>query len=176
MNSVKESAVVETKISPFPILISADHGFLKYIPQWLLNFYHTVIGPPKPRINGIFMEFGKFVWIQNKESINDLYKSGSFGKGDLSRSNPTWFTRTVEQDKNALEEITVARRKKRRQKNKKFVEEQESKDMLNPSELLNFTSNLDVEVFQLDLYESFFLKYALNALSIVDTKQVRRRY
>lgn len=159
----------EKKIIPFPVLIGSEHRFAKYIPQCLLQLFYVIVGPQKPRVNGIFMEFGKFIWIQNKDAINELYKSGSFGKGDLSRSNPTWFSRTVKQDKNSLEEITVQRRKKRR--NKQFNDD--SNDVLSSTELLDFTANVDVELFHLDFYESFFLMYGLNALSIINSKQVR---
>lgn len=160
-----------TNHSPLPVLITSNHRFSWLVPEWLLRVYYTLFGPQEPRTHGIFMEFGKFIWIQN---YNELYQCGSFGKGNLSRSNPTWFARTVEQDKNALEEITVARRKKRRQKGKKTMEECDSKDLLTSTELLELTLHKDVEIFQLDFYEAFFLKYALNALSITDPKQVKR--
>ncbi|CEP16377.1 hypothetical protein [Parasitella parasitica] len=110
------------------------------------------------------MEFGKFVWVQKGQG--NLYGSGFFGKGDLSRSDPTWFTRTVEQNKNSLEEITVERRRKRRQKNING-EAAEEFDTFTSSELLDLTSHTDVENFQLDLYEAFFLVYALNALTVI---------
>lgn len=112
------------------------------------------------------MAFGKFIWVQKGQS--QLYNQGFFGKGDLSRSGPTWLERTIEQNKNSLEEITVERRRKRRQKNNgSEAVVADNADTLTSNELLDATCHTDVENFQLDLYEAFFLAYALNALSVV---------
>lgn len=166
MNKIKE-----LDSNPLPVKVFDTYSVYTRLARQLLQIYYTVFTPPRPHCFGTFMEFGKFVWIHDQESIKELYLSGSFGKGDLSRSDPTWFTRTVEENKESLEEITVERRKKRRQK-KLATSSTDIENSLTSKELLDLTNNKDLEHFQLDLYESFFLVYALNALSIKSRKQV----
>lgn len=154
----------KSKVVPLPVKVYRSDTFYDRLIQLFLQIC-SLKPTPQTNITGIFMEFGKFVWVQKGQSR--LYNSGFFGKGDLSRSEPTWLKRTVEQNKNSLEEITVERRRKRRQKNNSN-DALENLDILTSIELLDSTSKIDVENFQLDLYEAYFLVYALNALSIVN--------
>lgn len=38
---------------------------------------------------GVFVAFGKYVWLENNHAAYS-----TFGKGALSRSDPTWLQRT----------------------------------------------------------------------------------
>lgn len=160
MKSKKENLI------PLPVAIHPSADIYNYLLQQLLRCYYAIV-KPEPRFSGTFMEFGRFVWIQDRSSIHKLYKSGFFGKGDLSRSEPTWFNRNMQQNKVSLEELTVERRRKRRNANIEASDE-----TLKPDQILDFARNQDVETFQLDLYEAFFLSYATNSLSLTSINGV----
>ncbi|EPB90469.1 hypothetical protein HMPREF1544_02678 [Mucor circinelloides 1006PhL] len=152
-------------MSPLPVKVYRSATLYDRLIQLLLQIC-SIKPSPKPSCTGTFMAFGKFIWVQKGQS--QLYNQGFFGKGDLSRSGPTWLERTVEQNKSSLEEITVERRRKRRQKNNgSEAVVADNADTWTSNELLDATCHTDVENFQLDLYEAFFLVYALNALSVV---------
>ncbi|CAO3610858.1 unnamed protein product [Mucor fragilis] len=154
----------KSAIPPLPVKVYSSASLYDRLIQLFLQIC-SIKPSPEPSCIGIFMEFGKFIWVQKGQ--DQFYKEGFFGKGDLSRSDPTWLKRTVEQNKNSLEEITVERRRKRRQKNSDHVVAADNVDTLTSIELLDATWSKDVEHFQLDLYEAFFLAYAVNALSIM---------
>ncbi|KAI8876378.1 tRNA-intron endonuclease catalytic domain-like protein [Backusella circina FSU 941] len=116
------------------------------------------------------MEFGRFIWIHDKSQFYTVYQAGFFGKGALSRSEPTWFKRTEQQSELSLEDLTVERRKQRRQKKQKSPIIEHT-DALTANELREITNEKDVEMCQLDMYEAYFLLYALNVLEIRTMKQ-----
>lgn len=158
------SKSLNKKVSiPLPVNLYGGSKLL----HGLIRLYYSVF-LPQPEITGTFMEFGKFVWIHDQTWITKLHQSGSFGKGDLSRSDPTWLDRNIQQNKESLEEITVERRRRRRGRN----QEVDNENILKPEQLLVLTNYSNVETFQLDLYEAFFLVYALNSLRIKSTNQV----
>ncbi|KAI8056491.1 tRNA intron endonuclease [Gilbertella persicaria] len=147
-----------------PVQVYCADTLYKRFLSYILHIYYSIKTAP-PIHKGTFMGFGRFVWIHDQTSITQLYHAGSFGKGSLSRSQATWFTRTLKQNSNSLEDITTERRKKRRQQHN--IDHSTSSVL----KLLDFTLHQDVEKFQLDLYEAFFLVYGLNALTIQDSKQ-----
>jgi len=53
------------------------------------------------------------VWVTDAKDINLLWKRGFFGKGNLSRSEPTWFAR--QQGSNRAAELITAQRRNARQ-------------------------------------------------------------
>ncbi|KZT37943.1 hypothetical protein SISSUDRAFT_986972 [Sistotremastrum suecicum HHB10207 ss-3] len=69
-----------------------------------------------PECLGIFDPHTKSVWIQTSRDSNILWTRGFFGKGNLSRSEPSWHDR---QKMLTSEEITAQRREAR----KKFKQE-----------------------------------------------------
>jgi tRNA-splicing endonuclease subunit Sen2 len=75
----------------------------------------------------------------------------------------------------SLEDITVERRKQRRQKKQK-TPAIEHDDALTAIELRELTEEKDVEMCQLDMYEAYFLLYALNVLEIKTVNQVKNLY
>ncbi|KAG1043076.1 hypothetical protein G6F46_003515 [Rhizopus delemar] len=155
----------DTNIStPLPIEVYATKTLGESLKRILLSYYHYYF--KSPSYQSTFLEFGNFVWIHH-EDRDKIYQSGFFGKGDLSRSQPTWKTRTIEQNKQSLEEITVERRKKRREKKKGNTIASEH-DQWEADELLKMTKRKDPEKLCLDVCEAYFLKYALGALEIKD--------
>ncbi|KAI9308193.1 hypothetical protein BJ944DRAFT_237196 [Cunninghamella echinulata] len=141
---------------------------------------------------GIYVPFGKFVWIQQQD--HNLFNHGCFGKGTLSRSEPTWYIRLKNSQSFAPEQKTVERRKKRKQQrlkkkkntlvndnnsgessivNNGNIEEEgdkgkEDDDSLTQKEILEWTQDMDFEKFHLDLFEAFFLIYAIDVIDIKD--------
>jgi tRNA-splicing endonuclease subunit Sen2 len=170
MNKTQNKKKAAVDLVPLPLTVYPSDTYFNFVIKSLLQCYYSVI-KPKPQFTGTFMEFGRFVWIQHGDSVRKLYHSGFFGKGDLSRSEPTWLSRNIQQNKDSLEEITFERRRKRR--NQKLTE---NDNLLKPDEILNMTCYTDAENFQLDLYEAFFLAYALNSLSITSSSQVKNPF
>lgn len=160
----KSNRLNKQDLTPLPVKICCKGNIF----QSLLKCYYSII-KPKPLMTGTFMEFGRFVWIHDQLSITELFQSGSFGKGDLSRSEPTWLNRNIQQNKESLEEITVERRRRRR--NQKVTN---NENILKSDQVLDLTLHKDFETFQLDLYEAFFLVYALNSLLIKNVHQVNK--
>ena len=48
-----------------------------------------------PHCQGILDRSTKSVWVLDKKDAMILWRRGFFGKGDLSRSEPSWYTRQV---------------------------------------------------------------------------------
>lgn len=61
----------------------------------LLGGSATVIS--NPMCVGIFDIKSRSVWIINERDTNILWQRGFFGKGNLSRSEPSWLARRINQ-------------------------------------------------------------------------------
>ncbi|KAI9312756.1 hypothetical protein BX666DRAFT_1986239 [Dichotomocladium elegans] len=128
----------------------------------------------EPKRNSTFLAFGKYVWLDrdysssNNSSTNQSLQT--FGKGSLSRSHPTWLERTralaSQSGETFLEHLTVGRRRQRR-----GLEEDVAGVVKAATALLTMADNRDFEEMRLDLYEAFYLLYALNAIVIRDPQQ-----
>ncbi|CDO75830.1 hypothetical protein BN946_scf184951.g28 [Trametes cinnabarina] len=73
-----------------------------------------------PRCECVFDPATRSVWVTNERDSTILWRRGFFGKGDLSRSEPSWLTRQINARKAAgkymtSEEIREKRRAERRQ-------------------------------------------------------------
>ncbi|KAL0089793.1 hypothetical protein F4703DRAFT_1842721 [Phycomyces blakesleeanus] len=169
-----------TSITPLPILLSDQasscSSLWKEITQTIFSLFGSSPTPPR---RAILMEFGRFVWLERKDHALELYDAGFFGKGSLSRSKPTWHERHSSQSENSpfLEQITVDRRKQRREKKRldkgSLVDDRMDilHDTYSSAEILDLIEGQDIECLQLDLLEAFFLAFSLNALEICDTSQ-----
>ncbi|THH04787.1 hypothetical protein EW145_g5268 [Phellinidium pouzarii] len=75
----------------------------------------------RPHLEGVLDPATHSVWIANSSDAMLLWRWGFFGKGNLSRSEPSWLTRQLNQRKAkayggmTAEEITAKRRAERRQ-------------------------------------------------------------
>lgn len=61
-------------------------------------------GRPKvenPHCEGIFDPITRSVWVTNMDHCMILWQRGFFGKGDLSRSEPSWMARQINLRKSA---------------------------------------------------------------------------
>ncbi|KAJ7460602.1 hypothetical protein FB451DRAFT_1181618 [Mycena latifolia] len=73
-----------------------------------------------PQCQGIFDEATRSVWVSSRNDSTILWRRGFFGKGDLSRSEPSWLARQINAGRtggNRLtsEEMTAKRRAERKQ-------------------------------------------------------------
>ncbi|KAJ7743122.1 hypothetical protein B0H16DRAFT_1013982 [Mycena metata] len=73
-----------------------------------------------PQCQGVFDEATRSVWVSSKNDSTILWRRGFFGKGDLSRSEPSWLARQINSRRsgpNRLtpEEMTAKRRAERKQ-------------------------------------------------------------
>ncbi|KAJ7224463.1 hypothetical protein GGX14DRAFT_425752 [Mycena pura] len=74
-----------------------------------------------PQCHGVFDPATLSVWVTDKRDSTILWRRGFFGKGDLSRSEPSWLARQVNARKAAAanrltaEEMTAKRRTERKQ-------------------------------------------------------------
>ncbi|KAL1698958.1 hypothetical protein EV121DRAFT_284445 [Schizophyllum commune] len=74
-----------------------------------------------PHCEGVFDPATKSVWVIDMRSVLILWQRGFFGKGHLSRSEPSWLARQVNdrraaaQGKMTSEELTARRRSERKQ-------------------------------------------------------------
>ncbi|KAF9522679.1 hypothetical protein CPB83DRAFT_878230 [Crepidotus variabilis] len=97
-------------IEPPPSKIGSVLGLLGLSLTWVEN----------PHCEGIFDPFTHSVWVSNHEHSLILWRRGFFGKGDLSRSEPSWLARQINIRNTrgkqlTSEEVTAKRRAERRQ-------------------------------------------------------------
>jgi ATP-dependent Clp protease adapter protein ClpS len=78
---------------PLPITLANDSlTWTQYVVNALYNligWHHT----NERQFNGEYSPEGGFICITDNSDIQELYRKGFFGKGNLSRSEPTWSQR-----------------------------------------------------------------------------------
>ena len=82
---------------PLPLLIdSANHDLPFSSASYLLGLF-AWFRPrlDNPRCEGVFDPITRSVWVSNPRDKEILWRRGFFGKGNLSRSEPTWHARTT---------------------------------------------------------------------------------
>lgn len=112
---------------PLPILTQPLPELVLHNPvsvaRFLFSYFlATSHSHPSPLYTGIFDPNSSSVHIKDEETRTALWRSGFFGKGNLSRSEPTWLIRTkracgvIGQNENLTpEEVTERRRIQRRE-------------------------------------------------------------
>lgn len=85
--------------NPLPILISSPKPnpssstiLSSYLPTFLTT--QTII--EIPICNGTYDPRTRSVWVTDKQDMEILFRRGFFGKGTLSRSEPTWRERRID--------------------------------------------------------------------------------
>ncbi len=114
---------------------------LSLSPSFLSRFLSSLFlfsSPTTRRIKGKFDEKSQAVIVSNREDMEKLWKEGFFGKGSLSRSEPTWFWRNNNNNNNnggkgkgkgkgkqklAAEQVTEQRRIARKRNKKSRVKQ-----------------------------------------------------
>lgn len=73
-------------------------------PSFLSSFLSLVpnLALSPPLIQAIYDDLTKSVWVQGEEDMIRLWRQGFFGKGALSRSDPSWKRRVENKRAEAL--------------------------------------------------------------------------
>lgn len=74
-----------------PLPIDLNNSRIYYWYSTLKNWIFSSSASSTTRPTGVYLDHGKFVWILQNDQL--LYQQGHFGKGTLSRSDPTWYSR-----------------------------------------------------------------------------------
>ena len=78
--------------NPLPLVFSQSYIALGLSQQIVLN----------PCCEGVWDPLTRSVWVTNRKDSMTLWQRGFFGKGSLSRSEPSWLSRQVNARKAAL--------------------------------------------------------------------------
>lgn len=182
---------------PLPLLLSPSilSRFLSYFTPFTLFTTST------RKVKGKYDEKAQTVIICDREDIEKLWKEGFFGKGNLSRSEPTWFWRNSnngkgkrkEKHKLAAEQVTeqrriVRKRNKRGRVNRvqnmskvqqvikeEVQEKEQDEEQTIEQTLTQEEENVlleDIETLMLTTQEAFFLCYGLGILDIYNLQNV----
>lgn len=103
---------------PLPLLFAPKDAPSRFSPLGLFGGARSRV--ENPHCEGVLDVATRSVWVMNTKDAMILWRRGFFGKGDLSRSEPSWYTRQVNARKAAgkyltSEEIREKRRKERQQ-------------------------------------------------------------
>ena len=126
------SQPLPVKVYPIPPLIpnnplSILHIAYVYISQWIF----PPLSHPPEKFRGYFSPETRSIHITDDNAMRALWESGFFGKGSLSRSEPTWLEREKRRkgmpEGETSEEMTRQRREKRKEfKNERARKEREA--------------------------------------------------
>ena len=94
--------------TPFPIVLPSSPLHPSYKPpsrdsdrlSLLASFLAVFEAAPKveiPQCVGVFDPITRSVWVTDPKDMEILFNRGFFGKGTLSRSEPTWQARRLDQ-------------------------------------------------------------------------------
>ncbi|KAI9765503.1 MAG: tRNA-splicing endonuclease subunit Sen2 [Geoglossum simile] len=123
---------------PIPLAVHPVPTFFPTNPFWLLQFAYNCVyqiffssSHPQPHFKGVFSPDTRSVHITEETTAKILWQQGFFGKGSLSRSEPTWLNREKRRRgllaKVTSEEITRKRREERKEfKNERARKEREA--------------------------------------------------
>ena len=131
-----------------PLTVHQLPAFLPHNPISIFRFAYAILSPfiksssshPEPLLTAYFCEDTRSIHVTDSLSIQSLWNSGFFGKGSLSRSEPTWIHREQQRlglsNKDASENVTRRRREERREfkrdrarRERQNVEEKEKIDL-----------------------------------------------
>lgn len=112
LNELYKKPLPVRNVLPLPPLVLNPVSILVYLYQY---FWPTI--EPSEKLRGILNEETCSVWIEDESTAADLWFSGFFGKGQFSRSEPSWYIRTQrslgligKDEKLTAEEVTARRR------------------------------------------------------------------
>ncbi|KAL5531661.1 hypothetical protein ACEPAG_4538 [Sanghuangporus baumii] len=109
---------------PLPLILeplSNDSHARKYATNFLGLFGYSAQRISRPEIESILDPTTRSVWVTNSKDAMILWRRGFFGKGNLSRSEPSWLSRQINQMKAkaaggmTAEEVREKRRAERKQ-------------------------------------------------------------
>ena len=92
--------------TPLPILLPCSPLHPSYTPpskkaqsylSTFLSIFEAPVRVEVPSCVGIYDPVTRSVWVTDRKDMEILFNRGFFGKGTLSRSEPTWRARRVDQ-------------------------------------------------------------------------------
>lgn len=90
---------------PLPILFSPSEPIsYRAFPVGLFAFWQTRV--ENPHFEGIFDPYTRSVWVVNSAHSMTLWQRGFFGKGSLSRSEPSWLVRRIQEQQQISKKCT----------------------------------------------------------------------
>ena len=116
-------------VYPLPTLIPHNPLSLLHIAfVYLRQLIWMPSSVPKPRYSGYFSSETRSVHVTDPRSVRALWEHGFFGKGSLSRSEPTWLYREKKKLGLLTEETAEDRRSRRREERSMFKLERARKE------------------------------------------------
>ncbi|KAK7890500.1 tRNA splicing endonuclease subunit sen2 [Exophiala xenobiotica] len=115
--------LLPVEVHPLPVLI--PHNPLSLIAI-ALSYLAQVLAPPlRPTCKGYFSSATSSIHVTDPETIRKLWEMGFFGRGSLSRSEPTWLDNRKKKGVTAEENTAQRRQARRQQKQERARIEQE---------------------------------------------------
>lgn len=97
--------------TPLPILLPSSPLHPAHQPRHTPSLLSQLVFPSKrpivPQCVGRYDPITRSVIVENKEDVEILFRRGFFGKGTLSRSEPTWKARRVDMIKGGECELHI---------------------------------------------------------------------
>lgn len=153
--SRQRSRAVLAKVhnNALPLAVYQLPAFLPHNPISILRFAYAILSSfiksttshPRNLVAAYFCDYTRSIHVTDSTSIQLLWNSGFFGKGSLSRSEPTWIQHEQRRlglsDADASENVTRRRREERRgfkrDRARREREDREKREQIN----LNFASD-----------------------------------
>ena len=115
--------LLPVEVHPLPVLI--PHNPLSLVAI-ALSYLTQVLAPPtQPTYNGYFSSATSSIHVTDPETVRKLWEMGFFGRGSLSRSEPTWLENQKKKGATAEENTANRRNERRQQKLERAKKEQE---------------------------------------------------
>jgi len=111
------------EVHPLPTLI--PHNPLSLVAIALAYLAQVLAPPVRPTYNGYFSSSSSSIHVTDPDTIRKLWEMGFFGRGSLSRSEPTWLETQRKRGATAEENTGQRREERRKQKLERARQEQE---------------------------------------------------
>ncbi|KAH9939139.1 hypothetical protein B0H21DRAFT_698568 [Amylocystis lapponica] len=108
--------------NPLPLIFLRPEETARYAAHHILGLFGLSSARAlNPHCEGVFDPDTRSVWVSNSRDSTILWQRGFFGKGDLSRSEPSWQARQINAREAAGKYMTSEEvREKRRAERKQF--------------------------------------------------------
>lgn len=131
-SNYKQLHALPLPLQTFPLPSLIPHNPFSIV-QIVFAYLYQIVAPPsshpQPLFNAFISPESRTVYVINEQTIRALWERGFFGKGSLSRSEPSWLDRERRRAgldfSETSEEVTTRRREERR----KFKKERAGKEV-----------------------------------------------
>ncbi|EXJ93462.1 hypothetical protein A1O1_01854 [Capronia coronata CBS 617.96] len=115
--------LLPVEVHPLPVLI--PHNPLSLVAIALSYLVQVLSPPARPSYNGYFSSATSSIHVTDPDTVRKLWEMGFFGKGSLSRSEPTWLENRRKKGATAEENTNQRRQERRQLKQERARKEQE---------------------------------------------------